>query len=182
MLLSSTMARRSHFSRFHVVAAFFVGCCVGSLFLTVVHISHLDNFQQSVTQDVSVPYQNPLKQHQQQLQHLHDTEIKEQAATEAVPGKNGVGRNKPKRNNNIAANHDNVVHPVAGLHCEEHGGPSSAVVAEEMVYWRDIPQDTAWKSPFLKTDGTRQYLTFEPDGGGWNNIRMRCVGEGQGLD
>ncbi len=27
-------------------------------------------------------------------------------------------------------------------------------------------------SPMKKSDGSEQYLTFEPDGGGWNNIRM----------
>ena len=26
--------------------------------------------------------------------------------------------------------------------------------------------------PFFSAEDTRHYLTFEPDGGGWNNIRM----------
>jgi hypothetical protein len=73
--------------------------------------------------------------------------------------------NKNKNKNNIAANHDNVVHPVAGLDCSEHGGPSKES-AHEMVYWRDLPADNEWRSPFHKSD-TRQYLTFLPDGGGW---------------
>jgi hypothetical protein len=171
------MARRSHFSRFHVAAAFFIGCCAGSLLLTAVHMAHLNSFQHSVTQDASSTYHHPLKEHQHQHQQIHDAvdkdaERKEQVASKAPPEKNTVTVTKAKQN--IAANHDNVVHPVAGLKCDEHGGPS-AQAAQEMVYWRDIPQDNAWKSPFLKTDGTRQYLTFEPDGGGWNNIRMRCV-------
>eukprot|EP00536_Pseudo-nitzschia_multiseries_P011676 jgi/Psemu1/260044/estExt_Genewise1Plus.C_4100014 len=70
----------------------------------------------------------------------------------------------------LAANHKNSVHPVAGLDCSEHDGPSRGEDAKEMAYWRDIETDNSWVSPFKKT--TRQYLTFEPDGGGWNNIRM----------
>jgi hypothetical protein len=74
----------------------------------------------------------------------------------------------------LAANHKSIVHPVAGLDCSEHGGPFDKADAEELVYWRDIASDNAWVSPFKKIigDGERQYLTFEPDGGGWNNIRM----------
>jgi hypothetical protein len=165
------MARRSHFSRFHVVAAFFIGLCAGCLLLTAVHISHLNSFQQSSTQDNPSRYHHPLMKHQQPHLLSHTTVVKRETAAEAPVEKNSVTVIKPKKN--IAANHDNVVHPVAGLHCEEHRGPT-AESAQEMVYWRDISQDNAWKSPFLKTDGTRQYLTFEPDGGGWNNIRMRC--------
>jgi hypothetical protein len=40
-----------------------------------------------------------------------------------------------------------------------------------MVYWQDIPSDSKHKSPFLEPNVTR-YMTFEPDGGGFNNIRM----------
>lgn len=71
----------------------------------------------------------------------------------------------------LAANHNNLVHPVAGLDCSEHDGPNRMEDAQEMAYWRDIKPDNSWTSPFLKKD-KRQYLTFEPDGGGWNNIRM----------
>ena len=39
-------------------------------------------------------------------------------------------------NNNIVENS----HPLAGLSCEAHGGPSSEQ-AKEMVYWQDIPSD-----------------------------------------
>ena len=61
-------------------------------------------------------------------------------------------------------------HLLAGLNCEKYGGPSKEL-AEEMVYWEDIPQDSKHISPFKSTTTTR-YLTFEPDLGGWNNIRM----------
>ena len=38
-----------------------------------------------------------------------------------------------------------------------------------MIYWSDIPTDSKYKSPFF---GSEKYITFEPDDGGWNNIRM----------
>ena len=43
-----------------------------------------------------------------------------------------------------------------------------------MVYWSDIPEDSIYESPFKqkkKDNAQVQYMTFEPDGGGWNNIR-----------
>ena len=70
------------------------------------------------------------------------------------------------------------------LNCEPYGGPSEEL-AKEMIYWKDIPSDANYQSPFLKkksdsgnhqqSQGQHQdelFLTFEPDGGGWNNIRM----------
>ena len=62
-------------------------------------------------------------------------------------------------------------HAVAGLNCEKYGGPSSAI-AQEMIYWQDIPSDASYVSPYARYGYTRKYLTFEPDEGGWNNIRM----------
>ena len=38
-----------------------------------------------------------------------------------------------------------------------------------MVYWSDIKSDSKFLSPFYDEN---KYLTFEPDMGGWNNIRM----------
>lgn len=57
-------------------------------------------------------------------------------------------------------------HKLAGLNCDAHGGPAKDIAAE-MVYWEDIPSDAAHISPFKRTSGPKQYLTFEPDGGGW---------------
>jgi len=61
-----------------------------------------------------------------------------------------------------------VPHGTAGLSCTDHGGPANDV-AEEMIFWSDIPEDSDYKSPFYDEE---KYISFEPDGGGWNNIRM----------
>lgn len=67
-------------------------------------------------------------------------------------------------------------HRLGGLTCKAYGGPDDETAVKEMVYWSDIPSDSKFVSPFKKNNdakgGTRQYMTFEPDGGGWNNIRM----------
>ena len=63
-------------------------------------------------------------------------------------------------------------HRVAGLSCAKYGGPDDETAAE-MIYWRDIPSDASWISPLAAPPSLGvQYLTFEPDEGGWNNIRM----------
>jgi len=59
-------------------------------------------------------------------------------------------------------------HKLAGLDCSAYGGPAKEQAAE-MVYWSDIPSDNAHLSPFYDSN---KYMTFEPDPGGWNNIRM----------
>ena len=47
-----------------------------------------------------------------------------------------------------------------------------------MVFWSDIPSDSSYLSPMHPLndphtpDDTERFLTFEPDSGGWNNIRM----------
>jgi hypothetical protein len=56
-------------------------------------------------------------------------------------------------------------HQLSGLQCEKYGGPSPNA-AQEMVYWEDIPSDNKHVSPFQKPN-MAQYLSFEPDAGGW---------------
>ena len=67
-------------------------------------------------------------------------------------------------------------HTIGGLSCKAFGGPDDEIATKEMVYWSDIPSDAKYVSPFKKNNEARgggtQYMTFEPDGGGWNNIRM----------
>ena len=63
-------------------------------------------------------------------------------------------------------------HEVSGLSCSKFGGPSDEA-ASEMIYWSDIPSDSKHTSPFLPGPGEdEKFVTFEPDHGGWNNIRM----------
>jgi len=63
-------------------------------------------------------------------------------------------------------------HQLAGLKCQEkYGGPDDEFAEREMAFWSDIPSDASYKSPFLD-EGEERFLTFEPDHGGWNNIRM----------
>ena len=64
------------------------------------------------------------------------------------------------------------------LSCRAFGGPdddnynnnNNNVLSSLLVYWKDIPADQIYVSPF-KHDTTRQYLTFEPDEAGFNNQR-----------
>eukprot|EP00986_Skeletonema_menzelii_P008974 scaffold3935_cov142-Skeletonema_menzelii.AAC.5 len=79
-------------------------------------------------------------------------------------------------NNSSGSEHE--LHPVAHLNCADHGGPFDPHIIDEMVYWSDIPTDADYLSPMqtLKDpytpDDAEKFLTFEPDIGGWNNVRM----------
>jgi hypothetical protein len=92
------------------------------------------------------------------------THVKEEANN-----RKDVVNKKQGENVESAANHG--VHTIAGLNCDLHGGPSSEYAAE-MVYWKDIRTDAQYVSPFKHVGPEPKYLTFEPDEGGWNNIRM----------
>ena len=82
---------------------------------------------------------------------------------------------EPLRNNKDYNPFDveRVDHLLSGLDCSKYGGPTKDI-AEELVYWEDIPSDAKHVSPFKAIAGVEhtRYLTFEPDLGGWNNIRM----------
>ena len=68
-----------------------------------------------------------------------------------------------KKNNDEHQQQQQQQHVVAGLNCDKYGGPSNDIAAE-MVYWRDIPKDATYESPFqrLNTPENPKYLTFEP--------------------
>lgn len=61
--------------------------------------------------------------------------------------------------------YDNIEQPhYDTLDCSTFGGPTKEI-AQEMVYWQDIPVDSLYVSPFKmrsKLAGREQYLTFEP--------------------
>jgi hypothetical protein len=78
--------------------------------------------------------------------------------------------NRPQQQQDQPSQEDG--HMIAGLSCAAYGGPSDEI-ASEMVYWSDIQSDSNFVSPFMtKNPDEPKYMTFEPDGGGWNNIRM----------
>jgi len=100
----------------------------------------------------------------------------------AVEAKNSLNTGSAsERNNNNEKNGLNKSgsdHKLAGLKCmEKYGGPEDDYAEKEMSFWSDIPSDAMYKSPFLGEKGyvggeDEKFLTFEPDHGGWNNIRM----------
>mmetsp|Transcript_14561 Transcript_14561/g.40453 ORF Transcript_14561/g.40453 Transcript_14561/m.40453 type:complete len:598 (+) Transcript_14561:130-1923(+) len=152
----ATGRRRSNrYNRIHVIGAFLLGCCFASTVTIFFNFTALSTLDDQSSEAVSI--------HQKA------------AGSELIPVR---GQEEPRSQlsksttaiQKLAANHNNIVHPVAGLDCSHHDGPNLAEDAQEMAYWRDIQADNSWTSPFKKT--TRQYLSFEPDGGGWNNIRM----------
>ncbi|KAL7480764.1 hypothetical protein ACHAW6_006426 [Cyclotella cf. meneghiniana] len=79
--------------------------------------------------------------------------------------------NDNNKNNHKIINFSDSIHPVAHLSCTDHGGPSDPKIVDEMIFWSDIPSDASYVSPMYE-EGNDKYLTFEPDHGGWNNIRM----------
>lgn len=93
------------------------------------------------------------------------------------------GSGAASNNNDKDSEEGKDAHPLGGLDCRPHGGPDDA---QAFAYWQDIPADSYHMSPFhqrrkQQTTGDdahgnsparTTYLTFEPDHGGWNNIRM----------
>jgi hypothetical protein len=59
---------------------------------------------------------------------------------------------------------------LAGLNCGKWGGPTQEQ-AQEMVYWKDIPSDAQFVSHFHDFNGPTQYMSFEIDHAGFNNVR-----------
>ena len=119
----------------------------------------LQDFQ-SLEQDLKISFQNLAGSHAEQdviktaAEHhgefLHDP---------------AADHNQPPVERVLAKPLTGEGHQLAGLNCDKYGGPTPEVV-QEMVYWEDIPDDNKFISPF-KQPGITQYLSFEPDGGGW---------------
>ena len=68
-----------------------------------------------------------------------------------------------------------------GLECASYGGPVKESDYSEIVYWRDIPTDASFASPYYNPQAQEaksnsfwktKYLTFEMDDAGWNNMRL----------
>jgi len=45
-------------------------------------------------------------------------------------------------------------------------------VSRHVVYWQNLPKDKVWESPYKNLGPKNKYLLFEPDEGGWNNLRL----------
>lgn len=103
--------------------------------------------------------------------HLYEQFV-DSGSTNFLEKRSSSSRTKQNYNDKheVIRNEGNGSHEISGLRCEPYGGPSPEI-ANEMVYWSDIPSDSKVKSPFRDETNTK-YLTFEPDHGGWNNIRM----------
>jgi hypothetical protein len=104
------------------------------------------------------------------VEHVHDKSRRqfiERFETSRWDGARGKRSRTPQ-----APGGGDGMHKLAGLRCmEEYGGPEDSYAESEMAFWSDIPSDASYKSPFMDDDNER-FLTFEPDHGGWNNIRM----------
>lgn len=60
---------------------------------------------------------------------------------------------------------------LAGLSCQAWGGPSDELAAD-MVYWRNIPSDAHYTSPFYNPNTLEKFLFFDADSAGFNNKRI----------
>lgn len=145
--------RRRFYNRLDLIGAFLLGCCLATAGIGFFHFSAMNDLHILA---------NDHPHHPKTVAKVHSATAKEEHV---------VQHQQPPKEQLLATNHKNLVHAVAGLDCREHDGPENPQDSKEMVYWEDIPSDNDWVSPFYDPN-KRQYLLFEPDGGGWNNIRM----------
>jgi hypothetical protein len=157
--LNSTTKSRKRVRFFYSHAAFFLlGCCFATIVLNIFHAAvihdhdadtHLDHFADKHMRAVDPAAAAFELNHREQQDHNIDKNIKKITS----PSDSNSNSNS-----------------IAGLNCDAYGGPSFES-SQEMVYWKDLKEDTGYQSPFYDP-AVKRYLTFEPDGGGWNNIRM----------
>ncbi|KAL7580929.1 hypothetical protein ACA910_005747 [Epithemia clementina (nom. ined.)] len=116
----------------------------------------------------------------QLLPHKNDFIKHAQAFSKQKQEKKDPDKKSSPRQEQQRRKHNHQDGKLATLNCKAHGGPMDPAAAQDMVYWKDIPSDSHYRSPFHqlnnspenKQKGRTFYMTFEPDGGGWNNIRM----------
>lgn len=76
--------------------------------------------------------------------------------------------------NNITTSRPRSDSRLAKLSCAPFGGPDDQV-ASEMIYWRDIPSDARYVSPFLEkstSTSEEKFLLWDIDPAGFNNKRL----------
>ena len=167
-----------------LLALIIVIACISSFTHIFLHSSHdttqqqhphhrnslketLDNFVQQASSG------NRQRQRQQQ-----DSEASTYEGSDEEDANRRTPEQKIPNSNGNDSNGNDKLHPVAHLNCADHGGPTNQKIINEMVFWSDIPSDASYLSPMHPLndphtpDDTERFLTFEPNHGGWNNIRM----------
>lgn len=144
-------------------------CCVVSATMNFYHLMHeqaaTSSSNPALHHDSSAIHPGIKSSFQVSLKRTKGKHIKEQEERVGAEEKENIREEKP----HFEESKTNVL---GTLSCEKYGGPS-ALEAQEMVYWHNIPSDERYKSPFRARKGQqKKFMTFEPDGGGWNNIRM----------
>jgi len=186
---SKSQSRKSISILLQAVVVLIGLCAILGIFTSIHHVNNVaipftsNTVKQEILQDFK---RNPKEDHELQPDRVVAIPVDEtgaaarpRAAKQKEPPQSQKDplKKKPAAAAAAAAAAATVGDPKAhypALNCRAFGGPSEEA-AQEMVYWQDIPSDSHYVSPFHPNkDKSRpkQYMTFEPDGGGWNNIRM----------
>lgn len=174
------------------VLTFSIGCCV-ALNLYFGHVtSGLHDVEKLMIQSHQMIYKDHVvhnvekvsseqwqrKQKTERKQKEEDEEEEKDAEEQAPQEEQQEHQEEPRYERTIHKTGNTSL--LAELNCLPFGGPIDRDAAQEMVYWKDIPADTTYQSPFYRYNNRKEnrdagklfYMTFEPDGGGWNNARM----------